>query len=55
MAPSNNYNHISNGKISYTFSEAVEFMKNLDKLPTGVPNITWVDSKTNKKVVIGYS
>ena len=39
-----------------TLSEAVEFMKLRDRLPTGTyPEIKWVSCKTGKPVSIGYT
>ena len=43
-----------NTKISYTFDEAIEYMKQRDKYPT-TNNIHWSDAKTGKPVSIGYS
>lgn len=41
-------------KRTYTISEAVELMKELDRHPTNT-DIKWVDSKTGKPVSIGFN
>jgi len=41
---------------TYTFNEAIEFMKMLDKYPTHpTKSVRWVNSKTKKPVIIGYN
>lgn len=45
----------SKGK-SFTFEEAIEFLKILDTLPTGSQrSVRWVESETKKPVIIGYT
>ena len=41
-------------KTTYTFNEAIEYMKERDKYPT-TKSINWVDAKTGKPVSIGYT
>ena len=42
-------------KTTYTFNEAVEYMKMKDKQPTKTGETTrWVNVKTGKEVIIGY-
>ena len=38
----------------YTFNEAIDLMKALDKYPTGT-QINWVSVKTGRPVAIGYN
>lgn len=38
----------------FSFNEAIEFMKYIDKQPTG-HTINWVNAKTGKPVAIGYT
>ncbi len=41
-------------KTTYTFDEAIEYMKMKNKQPTKIgETIIWTDVKTGKKVVIG--
>ena len=42
------------GKV-HTFSEAIEFEKELDRGATSNVRPVWVDAKTGKRVSIGYS
>jgi len=43
-------------KTTYTFDEAVEYLKRKDKQPTRIgKTITWIDIKTGKTVYIGYT
>ena len=43
-------------KSTYTFEEAIEYMKRKDKNPTKVLEATrWIDVKTGKEVIIGYT
>lgn len=44
-------------KSTYTFNEAIEYMKRKDKQPTNInkPPVRWVDVKTGREVVIGYN
>ncbi len=44
-------------KTTYTFDEAIEYMKQKDKQSTKIdePPVSWVDVKTGKNVVIGYT
>jgi len=39
---------------TYTFNEAVKYMKMKDKEPT-IYNIRWYNIKTGKEVIIGYT
>lgn len=41
-------------KTTYTFLEAVEYMKLRDRYPTNT-QIEWVSVKTGKRVTIGYT
>jgi len=41
-------------KTTFTFTEAIEYMKLRDRNPT-TNNIVWFDSKTKKRVSIGYA
>lgn len=44
------------GKMTYTFDEAIEYMKIKDKQATRInETLNWVDAKTGKKVIIGYT
>jgi len=45
---------VTHVKINYTFDEAIEYMKMLDKLPTTQP-ISWKYSNSGKSVTIGYT
>ncbi len=38
----------------FTFDEAIEFIKNLDRLPT-THIVNWINIKTRKPVTIGYN
>jgi hypothetical protein len=38
-----------------TFNEAIEYMKMRDKHYPGASPVKWVNSKTGKRVYIGYS
>ena len=40
---------------TYTFDEAIEYMKMKDKQLTNHETIRWVDVKTGKEVIIGYT
>ena len=44
-------------KTTYTFDEAIEYMKMKNKQPTkiGEPPIRWINVRTGKEVVIGYT
>lgn len=43
-------------KATYTFNEAIEYMKMKDKQPTKIgETIRWINVKTGKEVVIGYT
>jgi len=43
-------------KRTYTFDEAIDLMKALDKLPTNTrTQITWVSVRTGKPIIIGYN
>ena len=43
-------------KTTYTFYEAIEYLKAKDKQTTPTrENIRWFDVKTGKQVVIGYN
>jgi predicted HAD superfamily phosphohydrolase YqeG len=43
-------------KTTYTFNEAIEYMKLRDKQPTKIgEKIRWTDVKTGKQVIIGYN
>lgn len=44
-------------KTTYTFDEAIEYVKMKDKQPTniGKPPVRWINVKTGKEVVIGYT
>ena len=41
-------------KTTYTFDEAIEYMKMKDKQPTkiGEPPVRWINVKTGKEVII---
>ncbi len=40
----------------FTFNEAIEFQKLIDKYPSGIyPSINWVNAKDGKPVSIGYT
>ena len=58
MAPTSDYDwdeaHEMSPKKTYTFNEAIEYMKERDKYPTKRP-ISWVNVKTGKPVIIGYN
>lgn len=41
-------------KTTYTFNEAIEYMKERDRYPT-TKSINWVNAKTGKPVSIGYT
>ena len=41
-------------KTTYTFKEAVEYLKRRDRQPTNM-NISWQNVKTGKRVYIGYT
>lgn len=41
-------------KTTYTFNEAIEYMKELDRHPT-TETINWVNAKTGEPVYIGYT
>ena len=56
MAPTQTYEELVTAHTgSYTFDEAIELMKRLDKMPTPKRSITWVDAHTGKPVAIGYN
>ena len=43
-------------KTTYTFAEAIEYLKVRDKQATNInESINWYDVKTGEKVYIGYS
>lgn len=44
-------------KTTYTFAEAIKYMKMKDKQPTNLYEQTthWVNVRTGKEVVIGYT
>lgn len=44
-------------KSTYTINEAIEYMKTKDKQPTKIsePPISWIDVKTGKQIVLGYT
>ena len=43
-------------KTTYTFNEAIEYMRMKDKQPTKIGETTrWINVKTGKEVVIGYT
>lgn len=41
-------------KTTYTFNEAIEYMKHRDRYPTR-ETIQWVNAKTGEPVSIGYT
>ena len=53
MATNEPYQGIS-VKLTYTFNEAIRYMKEREKFPTA-QSINWVDAKTGKPVAIGYT
>jgi len=40
---------------TYTFDEAIEYMKMLDSFPTGDNSVNWVNARTGQPVAIGYN
>lgn len=58
MAPSHdtrdNLIRNSSGRV-YTLSEACEFMKTLDSMPSGMLDVNWVNANTGQPVAIGYT
>lgn len=43
-------------KTTYTFNEAIEYLKMRDKQPTNInETISWRNVKTGKRVYIGYT
>jgi len=44
----------TNTKTTYTFNEAIEYMKQKDRQPT-IESVRWVNVKTGKEVMIGYN
>lgn len=59
MAPTNQdterFIRNATGK-TFTFNEAIDFMKVLDRMPTGTGrNLQWIDASTGKPVAIGYN
>ena len=48
--------HITNTKTTYTFNEAIEYMKQKDRQPTRIgQSVRWFNVKTGEEVVIGYN
>lgn len=54
MAEPPNPHDVFRIKKTYTFNEAIEFMKMMDKYPTK-RTIKWVKADTKEPVVIGYN
>ena len=58
MAPLETYREIANNNSHrrFTFSEAIEFMKYIDKQHTDInTSVSWRNIKTGKQVSIGYT
>ena len=58
MATRDDYRDIIKNRVhkTFTFNEAIEFTKMLDKFSTPINgSIEWIDTKTKKPVYIGYS
>jgi len=48
------YNDVVRIKTTYTFNEAIDYMKMKDKNPTKEV-IHWVDVNTGREIIIGYT
>lgn len=49
-------NNLLTVKSTYTFNEAIDYLKQKDKNPTNIKeSIRWVSVKTGKEVIIGYN
>ncbi len=40
---------------TYTLNDAIDYMREIDSLPTNNTTIQWYDVNTKKKVIIGYN
>lgn len=48
--------YVTNTKTTYTFNEAIEYMKRKDRNPTRInQTVRWKDSVTGNEVYIGYT
>jgi len=57
MADPNSTPNISSIGRTYTYSEAIEYIKEQNKKPVDMnkPSTRWVDSRTGREVVIGVT